>query len=368
MEWFEMSKELELAFERGLKGQVSSFDLWLREHGFAPERMRFDSLFDFLVNQAPINQHRAFDEIGEFLGYFSKTKSGNFHIVVSGVHGSGKTYLTSILKTFLIQKRQLNSKVLNARSFGEVDGDEQIFHQIMDELEEKRYDVLLIDDCHLDKNIKYSLQQISAKVKDALILTTWEPVFWDYVDDEIESTVPSNKIVVLKPFSLAETVKLLRQVVAFLSEGKAEISNDVFGEIHAHSVGVPGISIMLLFDVLRRVFDEGLENIDVKIVSNVVKARGIGGIGERMKALNDVQLAILRQIILSQDKRGVRPTQFAQTLNRDKATVSYYLSQLCEQGFLDYTKFGKFVYYQIPESLVPFVEFRLCMMESDFLA
>jgi hypothetical protein len=220
----------------------------------------------------------------------------------------------------------------------------------------------------LDKNIKYSLQQISAKVKDALILTTWEPVFWDYVDDEIESTVPSNKIVLLKPFSLADTQKLLRQVVTFLSEGKAEISNDVFGEIHAHSAGIPGISIMLLFDVLRRVFDEGLEKIDVKIVSNVAKARGILGIEERMKALNDVQLAILRQILLSHDERGVRPTQFAQTLNRDKATVSYYLSQLCEQGLLDYTKFGKFVYYQIPETLLPFVEFRLCMMESDFLA
>jgi Holliday junction resolvasome RuvABC ATP-dependent DNA helicase subunit len=363
-----MSKELERAFERGLKGEVSSFDLWLRERGFNPARMRLESLFEFLVSQAPINQQRALNEIGEFLGYFSKTKSGNFHIVVSGVHGSGKTHLTSILSTFLVQKRQLNSKVLNARSFGEVDGDEQVFHRIIDELEEKKFDVLLIDDCHLDKNIKYSLQQISAKLKDALILTTWEPVFWDYIDDEIESTVPSNKIVVLKPFSLPDTVKLLRQVVAFLSEDKAEISNDVFGEIHAHSVGVPGISIMLLFDVLRRVFDEGLENIDVKIVSNVVKARGIVGIGERMKTLNDVQLAILRQIILSQDERGVRPTQFAQTLNRDKATVSYYLGQLCEQGLLDNTKFGKFVYYQIPESLVPFVEFRLCMMESDFLA
>lgn len=363
-----MSKELERAFERGLKGEVSSFDLWLRERGFNPARMRTENLFEFLVSQAPINQQRALDEIGEFLGYFSKTKSGNFHIVVSGVHGSGKTHLTSILGAFLVQKKQLNSKVLNARIFGEVDGDEQVFHRILDELEEKKFDVLLIDDCHLDKNIKYSLQQISAKVKDALILTTWEPVFWDYVDDEIESTVPSNKIVLLKPFSLADTVKLLKQVVAFLSEGKAEISNDVFGEIHAHSVGVPGISIMLLFDVLRRVFDEGLENIDVKTVSSVIKARGIVGIRERMKALNDVQLAILRQIILSQDERGVRPTQFAQALNRDKATVSYYLSQLCEQGLLDYTKFGKFVYYQIPESLVPFVEFRLCMMESDFLA
>jgi Holliday junction resolvasome RuvABC ATP-dependent DNA helicase subunit len=363
-----MSKELEQAFERGLKGQVSSFDLWLRERGFNPARMRLGSLFDFLVGQPPINQQKALDDIGEFLGYFSKTKSGNFHIAVSGVHGSGKTHLTSILTAFLVQKKQLNSKVLNARSFGDVDGDEQVFHRIIDELEEKKFDVLLIDDCHLDKNIKYSLQQISAKVKDALILTTWEPVFWDCIDDEIESTVPSNKIVVLKPFSLADTTKLLKQVVEFLSEGKAEISNDVFEEIHKYSVGVPGISIMLLFDVLRRVFDEGLEKIDVSIVSNVVKARGIVGIGERMKTLNDVQLAILREIIVSHDERGVRPTQFAQTLNRDKATVSYYLGQLCEQGLLDYTKFGKFVYYQIPEPLVPFVEFRLCMMESDFLA
>jgi len=330
--------------------------------------MRLDSIFDFLVSQAPINQQTAFDEVGEFLGYFSKTKSGNFHIVVSGVRGLGKTYLTSTLIGFLMQKTQLNSKMLNARSFGEVDGDEQVFHQIIDELQEKKFDVLLIDDCHLDRNIKYSLQQISSRVKDALVLTTWESVFWDYVDDEIESIIPSNKIVVLKPFSLTDTMKLLRQVVAFLSEDKTAISDDVFGQIHAHSAGVPGISIMLLFDSLRRAFDEGLENIDAKIVSNVVKARGILGIEERMKALNDVQLAILRQIILSQDDRGVRPTQFAQNLNRDKATVSYYLSQLCQQGLLDYTKFGKFVYYRIPEPLTPFVEFRLYVMESDFLA
>jgi hypothetical protein len=35
------------AFERGQKGNVGSFDIWLEEHGFIPERVERDTLTQY---------------------------------------------------------------------------------------------------------------------------------------------------------------------------------------------------------------------------------------------------------------------------------------------------------------------------------
>jgi len=363
-----MLRRLEEAYERGQKGQVPSYDFWLHEQGYDQTRLNGKAIFEFLISQQPVNQQQALDEIGEYLGYFSNTKKGKLHLVVTGVQNSGKTYIASMIRRFLEEKTKLRSKTLNAGRFGEVEENEQAFHNILDEIEEEKYEVLLIDDCHNDKNIQYSLRQINAKLKTALIVTMWEPVCWDYLAVEVESILPPSKVVMLKQFSEADTVELLSQVVEFVSRGKVKADKETLQEIHAQSEGIPGISVMMFVETLRETFDQGLKSIDKKTVSSVARSQGIVGLDEKLRSLNDIHLSILRQIILSQDERGIRPTSLVQVLNRDKATVSYYLRQMCQQGILDYTKSGISVFYQIPDVLRPFVQLRLSTVEGDFIA
>jgi hypothetical protein len=361
-------KRLEDAFIRGQKGQVPSFDFWLKEQGFDPETINQKKIFNFLAGQQPINQQQAFDDIGEFLGYFSSAKEGKFHVVVTGVDKSGKTFLTSILSRFLSEKTRLRSKTLNAKDFCEVNEDEQVFHKILDEVEAEKYDVLLIDDCHLDKNIQYSLRQFTMKLADLLLITTWEPVFWDYFSAEIEMVAAPSKIMMLRPFSEQNTTELLNHIVGFTSNSKVKLNEETLQEIHRLSQGIPGLSILLFVESLRKAFDEGQSSIDKDVVLKVAMAWGIAGVEEKLRCFSDIHMLILRQSLLSRDERGIRPTNLVQLLNRDKATISYYLKQLCQQQVLEYVKVGIFVFYRVPETLKPFVEQRLSNVEGDFLA
>lgn len=362
-----MYERLTEAFERGLEGAVKKFHLWLEGVGVDSSKFSLDAIEESLLAdpEATVNRAQELETVAEYMGYFSKKKSGVLHIPILGVSGSGRTHILGVIFNFA-NRVGMRALHVNAAQFSEVEAEVQRFEEILDDIREKKPDILIVDNCESDANIQYSLRELlRAKGEDVLIITSWCPVTWEYERDRVEEILETTEEIFLNPFNPEETFQLVLKILSFISNGKVNLSKEICNEIHRYSRGIPRIAIELLLRSFRESFRSGGSGIDAKAVKEAANSMGLLGLDELLGELSDMQLLILKHIILSRDPRGIRPTSLVELLNRDKATISYHLEQLLSRRVITRVRLGRFAFYGIVRTLLPFVQLRL-YRESEF--
>jgi DNA-binding transcriptional ArsR family regulator len=367
----EILTRFEKAFEKGLRGEVESFKVWLEKQGVALAKLRYETITDELIaRHFFINRMEELETVAEFLGFYVRERNEVFHIPVIGATGIGKTALLHAIE-FALSKLDtpLKFKYHDASNFSEQDEEEeaQLFFRYLEEAKSENYDVLLIDACEKDRSIDYSIREFFRAIKRFVLITSWEPQFWYVLKDRIEEVIPTAKPLFLKPFSREETKQLLEKVLWVLSEGKTELPEDVLMKISELSEGVPRVAILIFLRSFYEAFISEKNCVDAESVLKAAGSLGILGLNERLEKLTDVHETILRLILQSTDPRGIRPTELVERLNKDKATVSYHLNYLLSENLLSVRRLGRYAFYQVREELKPFIQLKI-IQEADFLA
>ncbi len=363
----------EKAYERGLKGKIETFDVWLQSLGLDP--VLFESLQDSILQnpELTVDREKELEAIAEFIGFYERQPNQIYHLPLIGVLGSGKTQLFHLVAKLLEKlKTELTWQIVDASTFSEIDEEseteeKQAFYQLLDELRKKHTQILLVDSCDEDKNIIESLRQIAKTLKKGLIITSWTSHYWNHLRDSIEETIPVSKEVFVGPLSSEDTSDLIGAILQKASKGKFRLTPELPKKIHSYSKGIPGVTVNLLVTTLRQAFVQGSDRITVETVDNAAETLGIKGIDEKVAKLADHQLVIVRHILLENDKRGMSPSKLVELLGKDKATVSYHLTSLTSERLLAFEKVGRYSFYYIRPGIEPFIQLRIAQ-ESEFLA
>lgn len=363
----------ERAYERGLKGKIETFDVWLQSLGLDPSL--FGNLQESILQNLDltVDREKELEAIAEFIGFYERQPNQIYHLPLIGVLGSGRTHLFHLVAKLLGKlKTELTWQIVDASTFSEIDEEseteeKQAFYQLLDELKKKRTQILLIDSCDEDKNIVESLRQIAKTLKKGLVITSWTSHYWNHLRDSIEETIPASKEIPVGPVSSEDTASLIGDVLQKASKGKYRLAPELPKKIQDYSKGIPGVTVNLLVATLRQAFVQGSDKITAEAVDGAAETLGIKGIDEKVSKLADHQLVIIRHILLENDKRGMRPSRLVELIGKDKATVSYHLTSLTSERLLAFEKVGRYSFYRIRPGIEPFIQLRIDQ-ESEFLA
>lgn len=357
------------AFERGQRGDVGSFDIWLDEHGYHADRVDAGTVADFFQHHPDetANHQTVLDTIGEYIG-FATTRSEVHHLAVTGPTGIGKTQLlATILHLLPAINSEIDSRSLDASSFSERVDDQFTFSDRVSEVQNLHQPVLCIDDCHLDKRIEVSLTDLHDVIDTGVIITTWTPEGYIFNRERVTDAVPPSKELQLDPFSTAETMATIDAIHDVIADDAAAFDDEVQKRIHALSHGIPGIVVTLMLYALRVAFMNDLEPRSPASVETAGERLHLADAMDRIYDLSEQKMEILRWILLARDERGRNPGDLVDKLDRDKSTISYHLRTLSDDGFVTSQSEGRRSYYQIPDQLAPFIQLRLAQ-DSQFHA
>lgn len=362
----EKQNRFEEAFERGQRGEVNSYDIWLQEQGFDPQQTSLDRLTDYFrehPQEAP-NHQEQMEEIAEYLGFFSR-REGDYHIPVVGVTGIGKTQFLFTARFLLNQMgSDISNYYFSAGDFAEEGEEEQVFFEVLDKLAGVDKAVIFVDDCEADKRAAHSLEKISARVEDSFIISSWTPERWNRDHDRVQEAVSSSKEVYLRPFAETDTIEALSTAVEVVSNDGISLPEEFYQRIHEVSLGIPGLFNQMLLEALKETFLKELELADMGAIGAAVEKLNLGSAQDRVWEISKKRLLILKHILLSYDPRGMRPTELVEELDRDKATISYHLQELSSARIVESEKVGRSVFYRVKDSLKPIIQLRI-MKEGE---
>ena len=360
------------AFERGQKGNVGSFDIWLEEHGFIPERVDRDAVTQYFQEHpdATSNHQDSLETIGEYTG-FGINQSGVYHLPLIGPSGIGKTQLLHTVLHLLPEiDADIESRLFDARRFGEKTDDEINLFELEDRVEEisaLERPIVCIDDFDRDGRVGRSLSAFDDASDNALYITAWSPEGYAFNREEIEEALPASKEVYLEPLSEADTVAAVRAIYDYLADEAPEADRDAEQRICELSHGIPGIVVLLTLHALREAFMKEFEPGSRESVEAAGERLQLPNALDRIYDLSDSKMEILRWILLSLDDRGRSPGDLVDKLDRDKSTISYHLSTLSDEGLVESQREGRNAYYQVTEAVKPLVQLRL-NKEAEFNA
>jgi len=262
-------------------------------------------------------------------------------------------------------------RAFDAKLFSQEEEDESesepLLFKYLDEIKREKYDVLFIDSCEGDRNIDYSLKEMVKAIKDGVVVTSWEPLFWSLNRERISEFLPISKEIFLKPLDKEETRLLLNEVANFLSASKLKLPVEVAETICEFSQGIPGLAIKLFLKSFNEAFLQRKEGVDVEAVNKAAKAMSLHGLAEKLASLSEHQIVVLKHILLSNDPRGISPTELVEILHKDKATISYHLNLLMSENLVFKQRIGRYSFYQVEEELKPIIQLKIST-EGDFLA
>jgi len=365
MSELERLRRFQEALEKGKLGRVESFEIWLKDYGFNPEKVSGKYIHNFLLKNPLkiVNYDEQLEKIGGFVGlHLSDDKK--YHIPLIGIRGSGKSVLLNAVKYMLESlDEEIVVKTGDASlfsEFSEEDG-EPLLYKFLDVLDNNVH-VVIVDSCGRDQCIVESLREIIKKGGNCVYLTAWTPEKWRFAAESIEDILPASTEIYLEPFDREHTRKLVDVLLEILSNDSA-LSID-YASLHEFSFGIPGIAVHMFIQSLKEAYLKEKEDIDRDVIESTSQKMGISGITNKLNLLSDTQLTILNYILLNWDERGVRPVELAEALNKDKATISYHLHTLLSEGVLEVERSGRSAFYRIKKFVTPFVQLKLMEVEE----
>jgi DNA-binding transcriptional ArsR family regulator len=363
----------EKAYEKGLRGEVRSLQVWLKEQQVEPELIASASLTKAIAENPEIivDREEALQSVAEFIGYFEKEREGTYHIPVVGVEQSGKSALLNALFSSLERiQSKVKRRLVDARSFETIEEDKEephMFYALLDEIRKEKPDVLLVDSFEKDKDPVDSLKQIVQALGQGLIITAWTPESWSMLRDALSDVMPVSKEVYLEPLSKEDVSEILNLFATLASKEKFKVPDEVGEAVYRLSSGIPGVALQLFIHGLEEAFLEHKKTVDRESVEGAASRLGIKDIQERLSQLSEFQTLLLKCILLEHDERGARPSTLTEKFGKDKATISYHLSSLSSMKLLTTERTGRSAFYRVKPEVVPFVQMRIAQ-ESEFFA
>jgi DNA-binding transcriptional ArsR family regulator len=363
----------EKAYEKGLRGEVSSLQVWLKEQQVEPQLIESISLTKTIA-QSPellVDREEALQSVAEFIGYFEKEREGTFHIPVVGVQQSGKSVLLNALFSSLERiESKLKRRLTDAREFGEInEGDDEShrFYVFLDEIRKEKPDLLLVDSFEKDKDPVNSLKQIVEAGGHGVIITAWTPESWGMLRDSVSDVMPVAKEVYLDPLSRDAVSEIVDLFATLVSKERFKVPEEVSDAIYKLSSGIPGVAVQLFTQGLKEAFFKHKKMVDAESIESAAGRLGIKDIQQRLSQLSEFQILVLKHLLLEHDERGTRPSTLTEQFGKDKATISYHLSSLISMKVLTVDRIGRSAFYRVKPEVIPFVEMKIAQ-ESEFLA
>ncbi|MFB6245004.1 MAG: ArsR family transcriptional regulator [Candidatus Nanohaloarchaea archaeon] len=351
------------AFERGQEGQISNYEAWLQEQGIDSDRADTEYLAQYFQEnpEQAVNHEEQLEEVAEYIGFFSR-RSNVYHLPVIGVSGIGKTQFLHTVTDLLKQiEPGIEQRFYDAENFSELGAEEERIFEIRDELRGIDKVVVYVDDCEWEQaeSLVESFRVIESVVDDALLVSSWTPEYWKHHSEDVETVLPVSTEVHLTPFSEKESVAALKQVFEVVSDDGLELPEAFLKQIHEYSSGIPGVFTRLALTSLREAFVKELELGSVESVEAAAEKLNLVDLEETVYDLSDTKLTILTHMLLWNHRRGIRPSQLVDLLDRDKSTVSYHLKDLKGEGLVESEKQGRSAYYRVKNPVKPFVQLRI---------
>jgi len=351
------------AFEKGQKGKVDSFEVWLQDKGFESERVHYESLTNYFRENPELtpNHQGELEKVAEFIGYCFNRKDRIYHIPIVGVEGVGKTQFLVTIKSFLEKSMESGFKLYNSGEFGEVEEEPKLFG-FLEQIREEGPEVVLIDSCESDKMVEKSLEKISEAMGIGVLITAWSPEVWYYRKARVEEVAETTNEIFLYPLSREEDKDLLG--LAWRYMGNKDIPDEVLDEIHDYSAGIPKLSLKMSLISLKEWFMKKTDTLEKAHIESSADKMGIRDVEEKLESLSGAGGVIIKNILIA-DGEGVHPSALVELLEKSKSTISYHLQALRREGFLTSTRVGKFASYRVKENMVPFIQLKI-MREGEF--
>jgi DNA-binding transcriptional ArsR family regulator len=353
----------EAAFERGQKGEISNFEVWLQENGIEPDKANTDYLEQYFRDnpEKAVNHEEELEEVAEYIGFFSQ-RSNVYHLPVVGVSGIGKTQFIQTVSNLLGQiEPEIEQRTYRADDFMKLGQEEERIFEVRDELRGLDKVVIYVDDSEWAESeiLIESLRVIEGVVEDAFLVTSWTPEYWKHHSENVETVLPSSTEIHFSPFSEKDTIEALNQIVKVMSNGGLDLPEAFFEDIYQYSTGIPRVFTDLLLASLRETFVKELELGSTESVSAAAEKLNLDGVEETVYDLSDTKVTILTHMLLWNHRDGIRPSQLVDMLDRDKSTVSYHLKDLQTEGLVESEKQGRSAYYRVKNQVKPFIQTRI---------
>jgi DNA-binding transcriptional ArsR family regulator len=355
------------AFERGKQGHVGSYEVWLSDHEFQPERANRERLTEYFRDypEKAVNQEDSLDEVAEYAGFVTRQKDV-YHTPVIGPSGIGKTQLLHTVASFLAElSEDTETKLIDAKGFGKKTDEGFLLDEFTHELTELESPVVCIDDCGLDKRIETSLSELQQAVDSGLFVTTWTPERWGVNRGRVQDVLPPSKEIYLDAFPRRDTNETLRIIFDVLSEDDFTLPSETMERIQEFSDGIPRLIHILALESLQEAFRKELEPGDVAATNSAADRLHLTDASARVQDLSESKLTVLKQILQLPNDRGVQPGTLVEELHRDKSTISYHLRELSDGGFVERDREGRRAFYRVTETLEPFIQRRI-NQEAEF--
>ncbi len=362
----EKKKRFQEAFERGRDGRVGSYNVWLENHGFDPDRVDSDEVTEYFRENPTksVNQDDVTD-IAEYAGFVT-TRQDLHHIPVIGPSGIGKTQLLHTVIGLLSEiDGDIETKLIQADRLGKKTDKGFLLDEYCHEVSKYTSPIVCIDDCGLDKRIKTSLRELRNAVDAGLFVTAWTPERWGVNQDRIRDVLSPSKEVYLQSFTGDETTETLQIIYDHISRGDFTVPTDTQERIHELSDGIPRLIHLLALESLQEAFHKELEPGDIAATNAAADRLNLGDASSRVQDLSEARLAVLKQILQLPSERGIQPGTLVDELHRDKSTISYHLRELKEMGFVERDRKGRRAFYRVAETIEPFVQRRI-NQEAEF--
>lgn len=378
------TKKMEKFMEGLKKGKMNAttiFTDWLDNFGINIDRFNENSIREeFLQNpNLMIGNNDQIEKIGTVIGHYLKNQDSLYHVPVIGTKGSGKTILlNAILK--LVGDMDLTLIDKGKGIFLSIYTIWKIMESIesfLSDLFHRKPVIIVIDSCEGNSKIVPFLEDLKKNFKKGVLFTSWTPEWWQFLRKDIEKIFPNSTPVIIKPLRLDKTstefIDFMDRIFKIIfKDSNARVDYQVkfyddgsYSVLYDASQGIPSTALALLRETLNEAFKQKISDIYKGLVVDAAIELDLLYSSNALVGLTHQRMNILKQILLSEDEKGIRPMDLKEKLGLSKATISYHLSKLKERDLLNTKKSGKYIYFRIKNGLIPIIQLKI--LEEDFL-
>ncbi len=384
----ELYEKFQQAYQRGRERDLTNLDDYLSQ--FKINYKDFVQLFEVdralkatILEGLVVNRLNELEKIAMVLGSYEK-KPRRGYINIIALPQTGKTLFLNLIQHYFIRTSGENAgkgkriKIYDATLFSEqeVEEDRQgifYFDEIITVM--KKHDIILVDNCDRDlEHMRYNIRRMEEELSNKLIILAWGAISWlKFTEENMDSTISyvvdePETTLVLEPLEKDEIVELLQIRLKGTKKRKdlKPLTKELLEEIAKASYGIPGLSLRLLYLLIREGSYANQDPIEDEQLIAVLRREGLFDIEHKMKDLNEISYRILYRIATSSSYRGINATDLSRVMERDRSTIAYYLNEMLKLRLLESSKFGKYTFFRVRPSILPVVHYYIWNTRRDY--
>ncbi len=354
----------------GKKGEIGSFESRLLEFGIKINALRYDYITSNLHNNPyrAVNWESEIKNMAAKIG-FALSKDKTYHIPLLGYTRSGKTLFVKLVDAML-KKNKIKSYYINAKDFSIENEDINEYESLLDNASE--YEVIIVDDMWIAQDEVGKIKELLKNMKKGAVITVWKYLNYYELEDRIlkniNTTLGEVRLGTLKQEFCGDLFEIIWSIIKYEDptendEEKMDVLKKSFCKIFEKSMGFAGTTIKLFVDIVNRFCIEGKGKELDEFVENNLKNYNFEGI--YILKHDKVKMDIIKIILMSKDTRGATPTEIAEKIKKDSATITYHLSKLKIERLVEDYRFGKNIFYKVKDIYVPFFEYVLLQQLNE---